>query len=152
MLRNQKITLIVLIAVAAITLTSLPLIYENTAIASTTVHLAIKEIPSVAQGTTFVSITDQQLSNIPSFSNAIKEADKIFNPAVSKCNTPCQVPVRAQTSPDSYTVSVDPVEAKLALSIMGFHDISRPGQSVVDIHGTVIEYGGKYYSIVIMGI
>lgn len=125
--------------------------HENV-VAGTVVHLAIKEIPSVASGTISVPITDQQLSNLPSLATAIKEADKIFNPTVTKCNAPCQAPVRAPTQPDSFTTSIDPVEAKLALSIMNFHDIPRPGQTAVDIHGTVIEYGGKYYSIVIMGI
>ena len=140
-----------MIAIIAIVLASIPMICEKTATADNTVHLAVKEISSVPQGTISIPVTDQQLSTLPSFSNAIKEADKIFS-SIPTCTAPCPPTSRAKTQPDSYVAGITPEEVKLALSIMGFHDIPRPGQTVVDIHGTAIEYGGKYYSIIIMGI
>lgn len=149
--KNQKITSTTMIAIIAIVLASTPMMYEKTATAGNTVHLAVKEISSVPQGTISIPVTDPQLSTLPSFSNAIKEADKIFS-SIPTCVTPCPPTYRAKTQPDSFVAGITPEEAKLALSIMGFHDIPRPGQTVVDIHGTTIEYGGKYYSIVIMGI
>jgi hypothetical protein len=120
---------------------------------STTVHLAIVEIPSVPQEVKFVSLSEQQLFNLPSFSSGLTEADKLFslNIPYTTCDG-CAPMAHQPLRPDSYVTSITPAEATLALSIMGFHDIPRPGQTVIDIHGTTVEYNGKYYSIVIMGI
>lgn len=150
--RNQKISIIGMIGVLTLAVNLLPLMTERMAEGSGTISLGIAEMKSAPKGYNVITISDQQLANLPSISKGLIEADKIFNsqPTVT-CFHGCPLGLPPR-QPVSYMGVVSSTEAGLALSSLEFKDILRPGDVKPFYHGVIVEYNGKYYSISLIGI